>query len=54
MYIYIIESDLYHMIRSISFKPVRNDFQKKLADDINKIKSSENLMIFDDKTTNLY
>ena len=32
------ESDLYDMIRSINFKPVRNGFQKKLTDDINNIK----------------
>ena len=43
-------SDLYDMIRSIIFKPVRNDFQKKLAEDINNIKSSENLLIFAEKT----
>ena len=48
------EWDLYDMIRSINFKPVRNVFQKKLAEDINNIKSSENLLIFADKTTNLY
>ena len=42
------------MIQSISFKPLRSDFQKKLADDINNIKSSENLLIFADKTTNIY
>ena len=42
------------MIRSINFKPVRNVFQKKITKDINKIKSSENLLIFADKTTNLY
>ena len=42
------------MIRSINFKPVRNDFQKKIADDINNIKSSENLLTFADKITNLY
>ena len=48
------ESDLYDMIRSINFKPVRNDFQKKLTEDINNIKSSENLLIFADKTANLY
>ena len=38
------------MIRSINFKPVRNDFQKKLLQDINNIKLSENLLIFADKT----
>ena len=48
------ESDLYDMIRSINFKPVRNGFQKKRTDDINNIKSSENLLIFADKITNLY
>ena len=42
------------MIRSINSKPVRNDYQKKLTEDINNIKSSENLLIFADKTTNLY
>ena len=48
------ESNLYDMIRSINSKPVRNDYQKKLTEDINNIKSSENLLIFADKTTNLY
>ena len=32
-----LESDLYDMIRSINFKPVRSDFQNKLADDITSI-----------------
>ena len=48
------ESDLYDMIRSINFKPVRSDFQKKLTEDINNIKSSEYMLIFAGKTTNLY
>ena len=48
------ESDLYDVIWSINFKPVRNGFQKKLTDDISNIKSSENLVIFADKITNLY
>ena len=48
------KSDQYDMIRSISFKPVRNDFQKKLTEDMNNIKSSENFLILADKTTNLY
>ena len=47
-------TDLYDMIRSINFKPVKNDFQKKLTEDTNNIKSSENLLVFADKTTNLY
>ena len=42
------------MIRSINFKPVKSDFQKKLANYINNIKSSQNLLIFANETTNLY
>ena len=44
------ESDLCNMIRSINFKPVRNDFQKKLTEDINNNKLFENLLILADKT----
>ena len=43
------------MIQSINFKPIRSDFQKnKLADNINNMISSENLLIFAGRTTNLY
>ena len=42
------------MVQSIEFKPVRNDFQSTLREDLNKIKSSRNLLVFADKTTNLY
>ena len=45
---------LYDMKRSIEFKSVRNDFQSTLREDLNKIKSSRNLLVFADKTTNLY
>ena len=33
---------------------IRNDFQDKLKEDINKICSSKNLFVFADKSTNLY
>ena len=42
------------MVWSIEFKSVRNNFQSTLRKDLNKIKSSRNLLIFADKTTNLY
>ena len=42
------------MVRSIEFKSVRNNFQSTLREDLNKIKSSRNLLVFADKTTNLY
>ena len=42
------------MIRNIEFRKARNDFQDKLKEDINKIRSSKNLFVFADKSTNLY
>ena len=42
------------MVRSIEFKPERNNFQSMKREDLNKIKSSRNLLVFANKTTNLY
>ena len=48
------ENGLYDMVRSIEFKSVRNNFQSTLSEELNKIKSSRNLLVFAEKTTNLY
>ena len=45
---------LLRMVQSIEFKSVRNNLQFTLREDLNKIKSSGNLLVFADKTTNLY
>ena len=42
------------MVQCIEFKSVRNNFQSTLREDLNKIKSSRNLLLLGDKTTNLY
>ena len=42
------------MARNIEFRNKPNEFQQKLAADINSIRSSPNLVIPADKTTNLY
>ena len=42
------------MVRSIEFKLVRNNFQSTLREDLNKIKSSRNFLVFAYKITNLY
>ena len=52
-YYHLSKSDLYDMTWSSNFKPVGNDLQKNLTEDINNIKSFENLLIFADNTTNL-
>ena len=48
------ENDIYDVVKNIEFMKVRNDFQDKLKEDINEISSSENLLVFADKSTNLY
>ena len=48
------ENDIYDMVRNIEFIKVHNDFQDKLKEDIKGIRSSKNLFVFADKSTNLY
>lgn len=48
------ENDLYEMVRSIEFKNSHNEFLTKMKNDTKEIHNSENLLIFADKTTNLY
>ena len=47
------ENDLLDMIKSLKFRNVQDDFQTKMKH-ILKIKSSLNMFVFADKTTNLY
>ena len=48
------ENDLYDLIQKVEFTNVQNTFQQKLKKDIQSIKSSNNMLIFADKSTNLY
>ena len=48
------ENDLFDMIKSIKFKPVSSEFQKKLREDIQKIKSTDELIVSADKSRNQY
>ena len=42
------------MIRNIEFKTVRDEFQSKLSKDVKDIRSSDKVLVFADKGTNLY
>ena len=42
------------MVKNIEFKGNRNNFQSKLKDDLKKVKTSGKIMVFVDKTTNMY
>ena len=48
------ENDIYDKVRNIEFMNSRNDFQDKLKEDINKIRSSKKLLVSAGKSTNLY
>ena len=42
------------MIQTIEFKTVRNEFVKKLQKDLTNKGSLKNMLVFADKSTNLY
>ena len=42
------------MVKQTEFKNVRDEFQTKLKEDISEIKSSSEVYVFVDKTTNIY
>ena len=50
----LFEEDMFEMIKKIEFRTVRNDFQKKLKQDINVIKKTPEIITSADKTQNKY
>ena len=48
------EQDLCTMIKNVKFCQVENDFLRKLNNDVTAIKESDNVLVFADKSTNIY
>lgn len=48
------EDDFLAMIGNVKYKPVRNQFQDKLKDEIREIKNLDKITVFADKTKNQY
>ena len=48
------EKDLLDTMKLIKFRIVKDNFQGKLKEDIFNIKSSPDVYVFSDKTTNIY
>ena len=48
------EEELIHLVKEVKFRKVRNNFQKKLSDDIKMITSSSKTLTPADKTSNMY
>ena len=50
----MFEKDLFELVKSVKFRNRNDKFQNEMKDDIIKIKSSLNVLIPADKTTNMY
>ena len=48
------EDDMFQLVEKVTFKQVRNAFQDKLRRDVKSINSSKKVLVFTDKTRNLY
>lgn len=48
------ESDMFDLIRNVKFRRWSNDFQRCIKKDIGKIIKSDKIIVFSDKTNNLY
>lgn len=48
------EDDMFQLVENVKFKQVRNKFQQKLRRDVKKINSSKKVLVFADKTRNVY
>ena len=48
------ENELIQLVKEIKFRKIKNDFQKRLSDDIKMISSTEKTVTPADKTSNMY
>ena len=48
------EKDLMNVINKLEFKKINDKFQRKLKEDIKKVRESPNMLVFADKSTNVY
>ena len=49
-----LEKDLFDIANSLKFRNTTDDFQKQLKEDVSSINSSPDVLIFADKTNNIY
>ena len=48
------EKDVFGTVKSIKFRKVRSKFQEELKEDLSKIRKSRNMLVFANKTNNVY
>ena len=48
------EKDLWNLVNELKFRNIKSNFQRELNEDIRVIKRSNNVLVFADKTSNIY
>ena len=48
------ENDLMYLVKNLEFRKVNNEFQNKLNNDINEIKTSDKVFVAADKSRHIY
>ena len=48
------EKDLWNLVNKLKFRKIKSNFQRQLNEDISVIKRSNKVLIFADKTSNIY
>ena len=48
------EDDLLNLARNLQFKNTSSQFQNELKSDVTRIKNDSNVLVFADKTNNMY
>ena len=48
------EKDLWNLVNKLKFRKIKSNFQRQLNEDIREIKRSNKVLVFADKTSNIY
>ena len=50
----LFEKDLWNLVYKLKFRKIKSNFQKQLKENVWVIKQSNKVLIFTDKTSNIY
>ena len=50
----LFEKDLWNLVYQLKFRKIKSNFQRQLKEDVRVIKQSNKVLIFTDKTSNIY
>ena len=50
----LFEKDLWNLVYKLKFRKIKSNFQKQLKENVRVIKQSNKVLIFTDKTSNIY